>query len=310
MNKKIFMITLMLLAMLTVAIMPVQAAPKTKQNFELVYTSPAPIDYGDASHASPVWSLGPDNPDQKVFHAREIVHQISSATITIGDDENYQLWSGWSITGDWEFLCAGIYTHQYTITQTVGNTFTGFGTYPSVADPTTYEVVYGTIDPMTGDVIMIGVYYSDPARTVPTGYTFTAVLTIAPDGSMTGALTSGHSFVSTSGKAIYIENDFAMEAIGAFNYIWNTGTGTFRTEQTLVFDEGTIELLVLEKCDAMYNFEGTFVGHGTGGLKGVKITGTTVGGIVGMTQVLDAENNPVMTFVLGFTVTGTIMGWD
>ncbi len=34
----------------------------------------------------------------------------------------------WSISGDWEFLVNGAYTHKYTITQT-GNAFTGSGAH-------------------------------------------------------------------------------------------------------------------------------------------------------------------------------------
>jgi len=320
MNKKISIVVVMMLAIFAVSIMPVFAAPKTKKNFELIYTSPHPLDFGDESHASPVWAVD-TLPDfelyQKTFHARQFDHTITSAILTIDGNEKYQLWTGWSITGNWEFICAGIHTHQYTITQLqLGEgifTFTGFGTYPSVESPTIYEVIYGQINPISGEVVMIGVYYSDPLFNEPTGYTFTAALTIDPtDGSMDGVLISQNNlpFVSTSGAAVYTNEDFDMSSIGNFNWNHNTHAGTFRTLYTLEFEDGDIELLALEKGDAMFNFEGTFVGHGTGELKGVKVTGTTEGHIIGMLPVFDEDGNQVMTPLMQFTVAGTIMGWD
>ena len=108
----------------------------------------------------------------------------------------------WIITGTWDFDCVG-YTHRYTIVQS-GSNFEGIGGSPAAAF-TTYEKVSGTIEPLTGQVTMTEVSYSDNAPTVPTGYSYTAALTIDPiDGSMDGHLTgsqAGLPFVSTSGAA-------------------------------------------------------------------------------------------------------------
>ncbi len=122
--------------------------------------------------------------------------------------KSYQpyVYTGWSITGDWVFLVQGGYTHKYSITQT-GNTFTGIGGYPASADPSyaIYEKVSGTIDPLTGAVTMTGVYYSDSARTNPTGYSYTVDMTISASGSMSGAFVgnqAGLTIESTSGTAV------------------------------------------------------------------------------------------------------------
>jgi len=315
MNKKILMLTLMLLAMLTLAMVPVQAAPKEKLDFEL-YIEGISVSYGPwgTYHAGPR-GTEEANPDpkpliQRTFHAKEVQFMFLNVRLTIGD-ETYYFDAMPSITGEWEFLCAGSYTHHYTITQS-GITFTGYG-YTPATGPGTYELIYGIINPMTGEVIMNGVYYYDSEYTNPTGYTFTAALTIDPtDGSMDGVLISQNNlpFVSTSGAAVYTNEDFDMSSIGNFNWNHNTHAGTFRTLYTLEFEDGDIELLALEKGDAMFNFEGTFVGHGTGELKGVKVTGTTEGHIIGMLPVFDEDGNQVMTPLMQFTVAGTIMGWD
>ncbi len=77
MNKKILMLTLMLLAMLTLTIIPVQAAPKTKLAFEL-YIEGISVSYGPwgTYHAGPR-GTELDNPEpkdliQRTFHAKEV----------------------------------------------------------------------------------------------------------------------------------------------------------------------------------------------------------------------------------------------
>ena len=313
MNKKILMITVMLLAMLTVAMVPVQAAKKDKLDFELQYWGPMTTEFGGKSHAGPVGTEGQDYPTQRTFHGRDITHGVFVAIITIDGEEYHFVAAEWNINGEWEFLCADTYTHQYTITQT-GNTFTGEGTYPAEGTVVYYELISGTINPITGQVTMNGVYYSDSGHTNPTGYTFTAAITIDPsDGSMDGILTSQGdlSFVSTSGEAIdEAENDFDIEVTGSFEFNHNTlrkdytATGTFKNKETITFSEGnTIELLVVKKIVFAFNTEyeiigmtseGSIVGHGTGTLKGVKIVGTTTG-------------DP---FMYGWSRVGTIMGWS
>ena len=314
MNKKILMLTLMLLAMLTLSIIPVQAAPKEPLDFELQYWGPMTTEFGGKSHGGPVGTEGLDYPTQRTFHGRDVTHGVFVATITIDGEEYHFVAAEWSITGEWDFLCAGSYTHRYTITQT-GDTFTGFGTYPAEGTVVYYELISGTINPITGQVTMNAVYYWNSDYTGPTGYTFTAALTIDPtDGSMNGILTSQNNlpFVSTSGAAVdEAENDFTIEATGSFEFNHNTrrkentATGTFRNKETITFThipDGTIELLVVNKIVFTFDgdvivgmaSEGSIVGHGTGALKGVKIVGTTSG-------------DP---FIEGWSRKGTITGWS
>ena len=83
-------------------------------------------------------------------------------------------------------------------------------------------------------------------------------------------------------------------------YNHRTMLGTLKTKETIIFDDdSTIELSIVERANyATLTFEGTFVGHGTGALKGVKIVGTTFGGVADWS-----------TFTMGFTREGTIMGY-
>jgi len=321
MNKKILMLTLMLLAMLTLAMVPVQAAPKEKLDFEL-YIEGISVSYGPwgTYHAGPR-GTEEANPDpkpliQRTFHAKEVQFMFLNVRLTIGD-ETYYFDAMPSITGEWEFLCAGSYTHHYTITQS-GITFTGYG-YTPATGPGTYELIYGIINPMTGEVIMNGVYYYDSEYTNPTGYTFTAALTIDPtDGSMDGVLISQNNlpFVSTSGAAVDVEDDFDITEEHSFNFNWNTLTGTSKAKDTIIFYEsdgetvwGTLPVTVRDKIVYVFNeeggladlvSEGNIFGKGTGALKDAKIAGTTSGHVAYW-----VGDIPIM----GLTREGTITGW-
>ncbi len=91
MNKKILILTVMLLATLTLAIVPVQAAPKTEQTFTL-YIEGTITDWGEGAHAGPRGTEAADltKPDliQRTFHNKATVFEISYADLTI--DEVYR----------------------------------------------------------------------------------------------------------------------------------------------------------------------------------------------------------------------------
>jgi len=324
MNKKILMLTIMLLAMLTLTIIPVQAAPKEKLDFELNIEGIS-VSYGPwgTYHAGPRGTEA-DNPEpkdliQRTFHAKEAEFMFVSAQLNIGDETYYlDSGSGWNIAGVWEFLCAGSYTHRYVIIQ-YGNTFAGFGTHPAEGNVVYYEQIFGTINRMTGEVTMNGVYFLDPEYTIPHGYTFTAALTIDPsDGSMDGVLTSQGDlpFVSTSGAAVDVEDYFDVTEEHSFNFNWNTLIGQSKAKDTLIFYEsdgetvwGTLPisvrdsiLYVFNEQGGLANFisEGNIFGHGTGALKDAKIAGTTSGEIAYWVGYV-----PIM----GLTREGTITGW-
>ena len=120
MNKKIFMLTLMLLAMLTLTIIPVQAAPKTKQDFTLYWEAPMITDFDplDLGVAAPKKSGGLDYPIQKTFHGREISQDILLATITIGTnvplewDDDFAFDSIFDFEFNWKTMCAVIKTKE------------------------------------------------------------------------------------------------------------------------------------------------------------------------------------------------------
>ena len=324
MNKKILMLTLMMLTMLTLTIIPVHAAPKEKLDFELNIEGIS-VSYGPwgTYHAGPR-GTEEANPDpkpliQRTFHAKEAEFMFVSAQLNIGDETYYlDSGSGWNIAGVWEFQCAGSYNHRYVIIQ-YGDYFGGFGTYPAEGGVVFYEQILGMINRDTGDVIMNGVYYSDPEYTNPTGYTFTAALTIDPsDGSMDGVLTSQGDlpFVSTSGAAVNVEDYFDITEEHSFNFNWNTLTGQSKAKDTIIFYDsdgetvwGTLPVSVRDTILYVFNeqgglanliSEGNIFGHGTGALKDAKIAGTTSGEIAYWVGYV-----PIM----GLTREGTITGW-
>ena len=86
MNKKILISTVMMLAMLTLLMIPVQAAPKEKLDFEL-YIEGRAIGWGEGAHAGPRGTEAADvtKPDliQRTFHNKATVFEISSVILTI-----------------------------------------------------------------------------------------------------------------------------------------------------------------------------------------------------------------------------------
>jgi hypothetical protein len=316
-------LAVVLLATQIAAVVPVQAAPKENLDFALNIEGIS-VSYGPwgTYHAGPR-GTEEANPDpkpliQRTFHAKEVEFMFLYAELNIGD-ENYYLdtGSGWSIAGVWDFLCAGSFTHRYVIMQ-YGDMFGGFGTYPAEGNVVYYEQIFGAINRMTGEVVMNGVYYSDPDYTNPTGYTFTAALTIDPsDGSMDGILTSQDdlSFDSTSGAAVYVEKYFGIAEEHSFNFNWNTLTGQSKAEDTIIFYDsggevwGTLPVSVRDTIVYVFNeqgglanliSEGNIFGKGTGALKDAKIAGTTSGEVAYWVGYV-----PVM----GLTREGTITGW-
>ena len=106
--------------------------------------------------------------------------------------------------------------------------------------------------------------------------------------------------------------DFLFDSVGGFEFNWKTMYSTLKTKESILFEDGsTIELSIIERTNYVtLSFEGTFVGHGTGALKGVKIVGTTSGGVA---YLLPIEVEPgvwVDMPVMGFVRDGIIMGWD
>jgi hypothetical protein len=324
-------LAVVLLATQIVTVIPVQAAPKEKLNFQL-YIEGIPVSYGPwgTYHGGPR-GTELDNPEpkdliQRTFHAKQVEFMFLNVKLTIGD-ETYYFDAVPSITGEWEFLCAGSYTHHYTITQ-YGITFTGYGYNPATG-PGTYELIYGIINPMTEEVIMNGVYYSDADYTNPTGYSFTAALTIDPaDGSMDGVLISQYDlpFVSTSGAAVDARNDFDITEEHSFNFNWNTLTGACKAKDTLTFYEadgetgwGTLAISSRDKLVYVFNkeggledlvSEGNIFGKGTDALKDAKVEGTTSGEIAYWIPMQNQDTGELMDVqVVGLTREGTITGW-
>jgi len=113
-------------------------------------------------------------------------------------------------------------------------------------------------------------------------------------------------------------NDFSFDSVFDFEFNWKTMFATLKTKETIDFMDGsTIELSIVERANyAELSFEGTFVGHGTGALKGVKIMGTTSGGMK-LVEINPGEWGPEMTEVapgmwvpvMTFNRVGTIMGY-
>lgn len=214
-----FLVGFAVLAMLAFCVSPVLAV-KPAGNLASVQTVPWHL----SAAVMPVPPYGsPDIPGSDVA-SKLLVNQPNGAvetTITgvmkgLNPNTDYIVYlsksyipyvnTGWSITGTWVFNVQGGYTHTYEIAQ-IGNSFTGTGGYPAGTGPSysIYEKVSGTIDPMTGEVTITAVYYSDSERITQTGYTYSAELMIAADGSMAGEFVVsqvGLTIVSTSGAAV------------------------------------------------------------------------------------------------------------
>jgi hypothetical protein len=85
-RKVVVMVLALAIVMLTaqtLAVMPVQAAPKEKLYFKLYMEGYS--EYGENYHSSPKKALGMDYPDQKTFHVKEGPSTILYANITIGE---------------------------------------------------------------------------------------------------------------------------------------------------------------------------------------------------------------------------------
>ena len=125
-------------------------------------------------------------------------------TVYLSNPYTPYVYTGWSITGDWIFrgeFGGSNYDHDYTITQT-GDTFSGTGGYPASGPPYSItEVVTGTIDAMSGTIILFHSDYDNSS------YWYEAEGTISSDGTITGtwgntSQGSGHPWYSISGNAI------------------------------------------------------------------------------------------------------------
>lgn len=89
-----------------------------------------------------------------------------------------------SIAGDWvlTFVYGGIWMHDiHIVTMNPDGTFSGTGGYPAGGPYTTTETITGSI---VGDNISIHSVYDGSS------YYYDAIGTIAPDGSMSGTLTT------------------------------------------------------------------------------------------------------------------------
>ena len=319
------MFTIALFGVIFLMAIPVHAIPKEKLDFELCIEGIS-VSYGPwgTYHAGPRGTEDA-NPDpkpliQRTFHAKEVEFLFVSAQLNIGAETYYlDSGSGWNIAGVWQFLCAGSYTHRYVIIQ-YGDYFGGFGTYPADGNVVYFEQISGMIDRDAGTVMFNGVYYLDPEYTEPTGYTFTAALTINPaDGSMDGVLTSQGNlpFVSTYGAAVDVDGYFGITEEHSFNFNWNTLTGQSKAKDTIIFYDsdgttvwGTLPVSVRDTMLYVFNNQGVFAnllsegnifGQGTGALKEAKIAGTTSGEIAHWVGYV-----PIM----GLTREGTITGWS
>lgn len=306
--------------------MPVEAVPKEKLDFSL-YIQGISVSYGEwgTYHAGPRGTEDA-NPDpkpliQRTFHAKAVEFMFVNAELNVGDETYYlDTGSGWSVSGVWEFLCAGSYAHRYVIIQD-GEYFGGFGTYPAEGDIVYFEQIFGMIKRATGEIIMSGEYFLDPGYANPAGYSFTAALTIDPsDGSINGVLIeptgqAGLPFVSTSGAAVNVEKYFGIAEEHSFNFNWNTLTGQSKAKDTIIFYDaneevwGTLPVSVRDTILYVFNeqgglanliSEGNIFGKGTGALKDAKLEGVTSGQVAFWVGYV-----PIM----GITREGTITGW-
>jgi hypothetical protein len=149
MNKKILMLTLMLLVMLTLSIIPVQAAPKEKLDFKLYHEGPPAFDYGPKSHAGPVGSEdGAENPKewvQRTFHAREGAYTIWFANLTIGDVDYFEMYVNCTVI---------------SVTSFEFNWKTLIGTFRST-ETITFDEIEGTIEILVRDKLNYASFTSE-----------------------------------------------------------------------------------------------------------------------------------------------------
>ena len=132
-ERKVLVIVLALavvmLAAQTIAVIPVQAAPKEKLYFKLYMEGYS--EYGENYHSSPKKALGMDYPEQKTFHVKEGPCTILYASITIGEgmsseefstaEGDFTVTSSVSYNVIWNILTA-IHKAEDTITFADGST--------------------------------------------------------------------------------------------------------------------------------------------------------------------------------------------
>ena len=82
--------------MLTLAMLPVQAAPKTEQTFAL-HIEGFVTGWGEGAHAGPTKSEAQPYPIQRTYHAKATVFNFSSVTLSV-DGQNFNM-----TEGDFEF---------------------------------------------------------------------------------------------------------------------------------------------------------------------------------------------------------------
>lgn len=330
MNKKILMLTLMLLAMLTLAMVPVQAAKKEPLDFEL-YIEGVTMGYGEEGtyHAGPRGTELDDltKPDliQRTFHAKASNFVVFYAELSIEGEETYYFDARpeWSLIGDWvlEFDLdppgGTLYIHDMSITDEDDVSFSGTGAYPTGGP---YTITWG----VTGTKGSNGVSITALIEYDGSSYYVNAIGTIAEDGTMSGTWSNpsqSGTWQSTSGNAVYVEDDFAISEEHSFNFNWNTLTGTTKAKDTVIFYEldgvtvwGTLEVsardkihYILDNDDNLEDLasEGNIFGHGTGALKGAKIEGATSGHIKEWKELFP----DVWVPVIALTREGTITGW-
>jgi len=126
----------------------------------------------------------------------------TTCTVYLSNEYTPYVDTGWNVQGTWvlRFILGGNYDHDIIITVQSDGTFTGTGGYPASGPPYSItETVTGTIDVMSGAVTIHSLYN--------TGYTYDAIGTIAPDGTMSGTWGNtsqgyGHTWYSISGAAV------------------------------------------------------------------------------------------------------------
>jgi len=131
--------------------------------------------------------------------------------------KNVQVWQTGTI---WQFTLnvpwtlsvdLGTYLHTMTITTQSSSSpvsFSGTAVYP--AGPIYETITSGTISGNT--ISWTGTYFNDPGYTSPTGYTYTAVGTIAADGSISGDLSSqpGNPWTAPAGTVTSTNTYYAF----------------------------------------------------------------------------------------------------
>ena len=122
-------------------------------------------------------------------------------TVYLANGYTPYVFTGWNVVGTWvlRLILGANWDHDIIINIQSNGTFSGTGGWPAGGPYIITETVTGTIDVMSGAVKIHSLYN--------TGYTYDAIGTIAPDGTMSGTWGNvgqgyGHPWHSTSGNAI------------------------------------------------------------------------------------------------------------